>query len=131
MKITDKQKTIPHEEFMRIKNAEERRRTMERLKAARDKAEREGKLNLIDIRKMDDHQVVEKLLNRDDDITAEFFFRKCRPLLVDIINYVFGGRRVSYDEVVAEIYYYLMRPNTKGEDAAVLKTFKFKSSLYQ
>ena len=131
MKNTDKQKKIPHEKFMRIKNAEEKRRMEERLKAIRDKAEREGRLNLIDIRKMDDRQVVEKLLNRDDDITAEFFFVKCRPLLLDIISYVFGGRRVSYDEVVAEIYYYLMRPNTKGEDAAVLKTFEFRSSLYQ
>lgn len=86
---------------------------------------------MIDIRKMDDRQVVEKLLNRDDDITAEFFFVKCRPLLVDIIGNVFGGRRVSYDEVVAEIYYYLMRPNRNGEDAAVLRTFQFRSSLYQ
>lgn len=58
LKNTDKQKKVPHEKFMRIKNAEERLRTKERLKAIRDKAVREGRLNMIDIRKMDDRQVV-------------------------------------------------------------------------
>lgn len=113
------------------KDAEGKRETAKRLREAKEAMEKRGRCDLIDILGLDDKQVVEKLIERDKGITADFFFRKCRPLIMSIIGNVFGGKRVDYDEVVSAIYYYLMRPNANGEDAAALRSFKFRSSLYQ
>lgn len=113
------------------KDAEGKRQTDRRLQEAKVAMATQGKYSLIDILGLDDRQVVERLIQRDKGITADFFFRKCRPLIMSIIGNVFGGKRVDYDEVVSAIYYYLMRPNNNGEDAAALRSFQFRSSLYQ
>ena len=74
---------------------------------------------------MTDREVIERLIARDERVTEEFFFGQCRPLLCSIIALVFNGR-VDYDELVNELYLYLME-----NDAARLRGFEFRSSVYQ
>lgn len=61
--------------------------------------------------------------------TNEFFFssskNSCRPLLCKIIKEVFdSGSYVEYDDLVSELYLYLMR-----DDAKKLKAFRYESSF--
>ena len=74
---------------------------------------------------MPDQQIIEALLARDNAITQEFFFERCRPMFYAIIRQVFSFE-VDYDEFVNELYIYLME-----NDAARLKQFEGRSSLYQ
>ena len=74
---------------------------------------------------MTDQQIIEALIARDNAITQEFFFERCRPLFYAIIRNVFSYE-VDYDEFVNELYVYLME-----NDAARLKQFEGRSSLYQ
>jgi RNA polymerase sigma factor (sigma-70 family) len=74
---------------------------------------------------MTDKEIIEGLIARDEKVTREFFFTSCRPLFISIINSVFSYR-VDYDEFVNELYLYLIR-----DDAARLRTFQGKSSLFQ
>ena len=74
---------------------------------------------------MTDREIIEGLIARDERVTGEFFFGQCRPLLCSIIALVFNGR-VDYDELVNELYIYLME-----NDAARLRGFEFRSSVYQ
>lgn len=69
--------------------------------------------------------VIQKLLERDEFVTRHFFFEKCRPLFVSIINNVFNYP-VDYDEFVNELYLHIME-----NDAARLKQFEGRSSIYQ
>ena len=73
---------------------------------------------------MTDKEIIQGLIDRDNDVTEEFFFVKCRPLFLDIIKRVFDDE-VDYDEFVNELYIYLME-----NDAHRLRTFNFDSSLY-
>lgn len=120
-------KNVSHEEMERMKQISE---AMKLLQDANEKLKKEGKKGIIDREGLSDRQIVQALIDRDDRVTADFFFVKCRPLLTDIIGNIFNGRHVDYDEVVAEFYYYLMRPSKRGDDAATLRTFSFQSSLY-
>ena len=74
---------------------------------------------------MTDQQIIQGLIARDNAITQEFFFERCKPLFYAIIRKVFSYE-VDYDEFVNELYVYLME-----NDAARLKQFKGRSSLYQ
>ena len=74
---------------------------------------------------MTDQQIIVALIARDNAITQEFFFERCRPLFYAIIRKVFSYE-VDYDEFVNELYVYLME-----NDAARLKQFEGRSSLYQ
>lgn len=74
---------------------------------------------------MSDQQIIQALINRDEQVTQHFFFRKCRPLFLSVINYVFSYE-VDYDEFVNELYLYLMEG-----DAWRLKAFEGRSSIYQ
>ena len=74
---------------------------------------------------MTDQQIIQGLIARDNAITQEFFFERCRPLFYAIIRKVFSYE-VDYDEFVNELYVYLME-----NDAARLKQFEGRSSLYQ
>ena len=56
---------------------------------------------------MTDQQIIEALIARDENVTCDFFYRKCRPLFVSIIRHVFSYG-VDYDEFVNEFYFYLM-----------------------
>lgn len=77
------------------------------------------------IKNLTEQEIVEGLIARDETITKDFFFVKCRPLFIRIINHVFSYE-VDYDEFVNELYVYLMI-----DDAAKLRGFQYRSSLYQ
>ena len=74
---------------------------------------------------MTDQQIIQGLIERDNAITQEFFFERCKPLFYAIIRKVFSYE-VDYDEFVNELYVYLME-----NDAARLKQFEGRGSLYQ
>lgn len=74
---------------------------------------------------MTDRQITEALIARDERVTQQFFFKDCRPLFMSIIHRVFSYE-VDYDEVVNELYLYLME-----NDAYRLRQFQGRSSIYQ
>ncbi len=74
---------------------------------------------------MTDGEIVEALIERDDIVTREFFFRRCKPLFYNIISMMFPYE-IDYDEFVNELYIYLME-----NDAVRLKSFQYRSSVYQ
>lgn len=73
---------------------------------------------------MTDQKIIQGLIERDNKVTEEFFFEKCRPLFCKIIKLVFSYE-VDYDEFVNELYVYLMENN-----AQKLRNFEFRSSVY-
>lgn len=74
---------------------------------------------------MTDQEIIEGLIARDNRITEEFFFVKCRPLFFSIMRLVFS-HEVDYDELVNELYIYLME-----DDASKLRNFQYRSSVFQ
>ena len=76
-------------------------------------------------RKMTDKEIIQGLIARDNRVTKEFFFVKCRPLFCSIIQKVFDYE-VEYDEFVNELYVYLM-----ANDASKLRNFEYRSTVYQ
>jgi len=74
---------------------------------------------------MTDQEIITGLIARDPQVTSDFLFGKCRPLFCNIISVVFNGK-ADYDELVNELYLYLM-----DHDAAKLRSFEFRSSIYQ
>ena len=73
---------------------------------------------------MTDQEIIQGLINRDAHITQDFFFVRCRPLIISIIKYVFSYP-VDYDEFVNELHIYLV-----DNDSKKLREFQFKSSLF-
>lgn len=74
---------------------------------------------------MTNQQIIQGLIARDNRVTEEFFFVKCRPLFYSIMKLVFDYD-VEYDEMVNELYVYLME-----NDAIKLRNFEYRSSVYQ
>lgn len=74
---------------------------------------------------MTDQEIIKGLIDRDNGVTEEFFFVRCRPLFLSIIRKVFDYE-VEYDEFVNELYLYLME-----DDAKKLRDFEYRSSIYQ
>lgn len=74
---------------------------------------------------MTDKEIIQGLIARDKRVTKEFFFVKCRPLFCSIIQKVFDYE-VEYDEMVNELYVYLME-----NDASKLRNFEYRSTVYQ
>ena len=74
---------------------------------------------------MNDHQIIEALIARDEQVTRQFFFGNCHPLFLSIIRCVFSYE-VDYDEVVNEFYLHLME-----NDAYRLRQFQGRSTIYQ
>ena len=74
---------------------------------------------------MTEQEIIKGLIARDNHITEEFFFVKCRPLFYSVMRQVFDYE-VKYDELVNELYVYLMK-----DDAAKLRNFQYRCSLYQ
>lgn len=74
---------------------------------------------------MTDKEIIQGLIARDNEVTEVFFFVKCRPLFLNIIKRVFDSE-VDYDELVNELYLYLME-----NDAVKLRNFEYRSSIYQ
>ena len=75
---------------------------------------------------MTDQEITSSLIAHDPKVTAQFFFKDCRPLFLSIIRRVFGTQIVDYDEIISELYILLME-----NDAKKLRSFKFESTLYQ
>lgn len=74
---------------------------------------------------MTDKEIIQGLIERNNDITEQFFYVKCRPLLTAVMHFVFNYP-VEYNEMVSELYDYLMADN-----CAKLKQFQYRSSVYQ
>lgn len=74
---------------------------------------------------MTDQEIIQGLIARDNLVTKEFFFVKCRPLFCSIIRKVFDYE-VDYDEFVNELYVYLM-----ANDANKLRHFEYRSTVFQ
>lgn len=74
---------------------------------------------------MTDEELIQGLISRDNLITEQFFYVKCRPLLTAIMRIVFDYH-VEYNEMVSELYNYLME-----DDGLKLRQFEFRSSVYQ
>lgn len=74
---------------------------------------------------MSDQEIIQGLIARDNRVTEQFFYVKCRPVLTAIMRLVFNYP-VEYDEMVSELYDYLM-----AEDCTRLRQFQYRSSLYQ
>ncbi len=62
---------------------------------------------------------------RDERVTRQFFFQKCRPLFLSIMHQVFP-LEVDYDEFVNELYVHIME-----DDARRLRTYEERGSIYQ
>lgn len=77
------------------------------------------------IHRMDDKQIIEALIARDEQVTQQFFYGNCRPLFSSIIRNVFSYE-VDYNEFVSEFYIYLME-----NDAYRLRQFQGRSTIYQ
>ena len=74
---------------------------------------------------MTDQEIIQGLIERDNQVTDEFFFVQCKSLFLSIICKVFNYE-VEYDELVNELYLYLME-----DDAKKLRGFEYRSSVYQ
>lgn len=74
---------------------------------------------------MSDLQIIERLIARDERVTYKFFFKDCRPLFMSILHNVFHDK-VDYDELINELYLYLME-----NDAHRLRQFEGRSSIFQ
>lgn len=74
---------------------------------------------------MTDQEIIKKLIDRDNKVTDEFFFKNCRPLFIKIIKLVFPYN-VDYDEFVNEFYVHLME-----DDCRRLRQFEGRSTVYQ
>lgn len=74
---------------------------------------------------MNDQDIIQGLIVKDNRVTEEFFFVKCRPLFKSIMKLVFNYE-VDYDEMVNELYVYLME-----DDAVKLRNFQYRCSVYQ
>lgn len=74
---------------------------------------------------MTDQEIIQGLINRDNRVTEDFFFVQCRPLFIRIMQNVFDYN-MEYDEMVNELYVYLME-----DDANKLRQFQYRSSVYQ
>lgn len=74
---------------------------------------------------MTDREIIQGLIDRDNRITEQFFYVKCRPLLTAIMRLVFRYP-VEYNEMVSELYDYLME-----DDCSKLCRFQYRCSVYQ
>lgn len=74
---------------------------------------------------MTDREIIQGLIDRDNRVTEQFLYVDCRPLLTSVMRHVFSYP-VDYDEMVGELYQYLM-----ADDAAKLRGFGYRSTIYQ
>lgn len=74
---------------------------------------------------MSDQEIIQGLIDRDNRITYQFFYVKCRLLLTAIMRLVFSYP-VEYNEMVNELYDYMM-----ADDCAKLRQFQYRSTIYQ
>lgn len=76
---------------------------------------------------LSDQEIVEGLIARDNDITREFFWKKCSGIFNHIIYSLYDlhpQKELLKDDLIQRLYSYIM-----DNDAYVLRGFKFRSSL--
>jgi len=73
---------------------------------------------------MTDQEIIQGLINRDERITQDFFFRRSKPLIVSIINKYYRGN-ADYDELVNDLYLHLMEGNARR-----LRSFEGRSGFF-
>ena len=74
---------------------------------------------------MTDQEIIQGLIDRDEKITRDFFFRRCQPLIYALIS-KFYPKGADYDELVNDLYLHLM-----DNDARRLRQWEGRSSIYQ
>lgn len=74
---------------------------------------------------MTDKEIIQGLIDRDEYITHDFFFRRCQPLIYALISRYFPGG-ANYDELVNDLYIHLME-----DGARRLRQYEGRSSIYQ
>ena len=76
---------------------------------------------------LSDQEIVEGLIARDNDITREFFWKKCAGIFNHIIYNLYDlhpQKNLLRDDLIQRLYSYLL-----DNDAHVLRGFKFRCSL--
>ena len=74
---------------------------------------------------MTDQEIIQGLIDRNERITQDFFFRRCQPLIFALIS-KFYPQGADYDELVNELYLHLME-----NEARRLRQWEGRSSIYQ
>lgn len=74
---------------------------------------------------MTDREIIQGLIDRDERITQDFFFRRSRSLIVAIINKYYGGN-ADYDELVNDLYLHLMEGNARR-----LRSFEGRAGFFR
>ena len=74
---------------------------------------------------MTDQEIIQGLIDRNERITQDFFFRRCQPLIFALIG-KFYPQGADYDELVNELYLHLME-----NEARRLRQWEGRSSIYQ
>ncbi len=74
---------------------------------------------------MTDQEIIQGLIERNERITREFFFRRCQPLFFALIA-KFYPSGADYDELVNELYLHLMEDNARR-----LRKYEGRASIYQ
>ena len=74
---------------------------------------------------MTDQEIIQGLIDRNERITQDFFFRRCQPLIYALIS-KFYPKGADYDELVNELYLHLMENNARR-----LRQWEGRSSIYQ
>ena len=72
---------------------------------------------------MTDKEIIQGLIDKDNQITKEFFFKQCKALFDYINRSVFKGK-AEYNELVNSLYGFLM-----ADDAARLRSFQFRCPI--
>lgn len=75
-----------------------------------------------------DKALVDRICN-DEQFAYHFIHDKCRPLLSKIIWIIYDNS-ADYDELVNELYIHLKKPNAAGDYWHVLKSFDYRTSLF-
>lgn len=89
----------------------------------------------IDNNKLSREELIEKekavvaRICSDDEFAYYFFHEKCRPLFSKILWTIFGNNS-DYDELVNELYLLLKKPNAEGEYWHALKTYDYRTTLF-
>lgn len=75
-----------------------------------------------------DHEIVQALLQHNERITRDFFYRRCYPLFKSVYDNYYTDCS-SCVEFINEIYVHIMMPNSEN-GLCKLATFQFQSTLF-
>ena len=78
---------------------------------------------------MEKEKAVVYRICHDDEYAYYFFHEKCRPLFSKILWTIFGNNS-DYDELVNELYLLLKKPNSEGDVWHALKTYDYRTTLF-